>query len=62
MLRISRNDKIKLFFSKFDFSIFDQKKDKFYSFYFNKNEKFNDEEFESYFKSILDLNPPPWRL
>ena len=49
------NNEMKLFFSKFDFSIFDQKKDKFYSVHYNKNEKFNDEEFESYFKSILDL-------
>ena len=49
------NEKIKLFFSKFEFSIFDQKKDKFFSVHYIKNEKFKNEEFEDYLKSILEL-------
>jgi hypothetical protein len=49
------NDKFKQFFSKFDFSIFNPKKDKFVSVHYKKNETFKNEEFEDFFKSILDL-------
>ena len=44
-----------VFFSKFDFSIFNPKKDKFVSVHYKKNETFKNEEFEDFFKSILDL-------
>jgi len=49
------NEKIKLFFSKFEFSIFDPKKDKFFSVHYIKNGKFKNEEFEVYLKSVLEL-------